>query len=240
MGRKYKNRIAYSQVSLFCKAPRQHFPEHRDNRADSDISSKEVNNSNISKTLILKTRENCFNTPWTGKYFVEEELKVADGYLSVRIRVNMHQDVDNKDELIDSVIKRRFNIYQKWLHDVKKSGIIDKSAESVEVPQKCNIQLMSELELEFNRQIKDQEMANSHILKEIALFLNKSFNLLIFGTEDRKVLHENAEDVTMYKFKLIQINQIILGALLIVVLILLYSQSKGRTSSSDVTSLANN
>lgn len=164
-------------------------------------------------------------------------MKVADGYLTVRIRVNMHQDIDNKDELIDSVVKRRFTIYQKWLHDVKKSGIIDKTTESVEIPQKCNVQLISEQEQEFSRQIKEQETSNSHLLKELALFLNKTFNLLLFGTEDRKETVSKSDELTLHKIRLIQVNQIILGFLILVVLFLLFSQYRKQAAPSSVTGL---
>lgn len=152
---------------------------------------------------------------------MEEEARFADGTLSVRLRLQASKVVDNKDEMLEAAAKRRFLIYQKWLFDVKKSGIIDKSPEAVEVPTKCCFSVLADDENEFYKEIKDQQISHFNIFKEIFKYFNQAFNALVFGTEDRKRHSAKLEEVTGMKVKLIQINQVIMIGLLATIIILL-------------------
>lgn len=160
-------------------------------------------------------------------------MKLGDGFMSVKIRVNMSKLVDNKEELIDSVATRRFAIYQKWLSDVKKSGVIDKNQEVVEVPQKCGIQLVQDAEQEFINSIGEQEIGKSYGAKEVCLFINSCFNSLVFGTDKQGSTSEKNEELTLYKVRLVQANQLILFVLLLAILMLLFSQYRSRGAFTD-------
>lgn len=148
-------------------------------------------------------------------------MKVADGTISVRLRLNASKLVDNRDELLEAAAKRRFAIYQKWLHDVKKTGIIDKAPDAIEVPQKCAKLFNQDSEHEFHKEMKDQEISHFNIFKEIFAYFNTAFNALVFGTEDRKRQTAKPDEVTAMKMKLIQTNQTIMMALLVLIALLM-------------------
>ena len=148
-------------------------------------------------------------------------MKVADGFISVRIRLNASKVVDNKEELLEAASKRRFSLYQKWLFDVKKSGVIDKTADAVEVPQKSSVSLLHDYEHEAFKDLPEQEINHFNLFKEVFRYFNMAFNALVFGTENRRHLPAKPDEVAAMKMRLVQVNQLIMISLLAVIFALL-------------------
>lgn len=180
---------------------------------------------------MLRTRESAFNTPLTGKYWVEEETKVAEGMMSVRIRLKLLQkDFPFYPELFDSIIQRRFSIYQQWLSDVKKSGIIDKNSEGVEVPakplQKASI---DPTPTDSEDYFRDQfTLVDTQPLKLAFRFLREAYSMVVLGNpETRSGSRPKQEEAMLQKVRLIQVGQgILLGLLLLILLIQLFGRSR--------------
>jgi len=157
-------------------------------------------------------------------------MKVADGMMSVRLRLKLLQkDFPFYSELFDSVILRRFSIYQRWLSDVKKSGVIDKNSEGVEVPakplQKASIDPTPADSEDYYR---DQfTLVDTQPLKLVFRFLREAYSMVVLGNADsRSSGRVKQDEVVLQKLRLVQAGQAVLvGLLLLVLLIQLIGRS---------------
>lgn len=191
--------------------------------------------------MIVRTKEVSSNVPRAGKFSLEEELKYQDGILSVRVRLNTTKSIteEEKDQILDVVGQRRFELYAKWLTDCKKSGLFDKGLESVDIPAKCPKLNTFDLPNFTVDEIQDITKA-PNILKQLVNISYLFYKTTLLGestssldtsktTPTQIKLSKEAEQLT-YRVKMMQRNQfILLGLLIITLLVLLFQNSPRRT-----------
>lgn len=112
---------------------------------------------------------------------------VTEGIMQVKLRVKAAKSVQDVKDIMDAAIKRRFALYKTWLTDVKKSGIIDKNTEAIEIPQVCFQYSRTQ-----NKDIKDfgtseverpdfRHLNKVSFSKRFYLFLKTLFSVVLFA-----------------------------------------------------------
>lgn len=159
-----------------------------------------------------------FNVPYAKHYHTEEEVRLSENTLTVRMRIVTNKDIPMVSEIFDSIIRRRFLIYQKWLADVKKADLIEKS-EQIEVPIKCFQNSAQNPENDFEYLIeKDEQTDKVSLSKEIVLGVRSLIQMVIFGQGDDST--ESKEAKTDRRLQMVYANQFGLLALLCICLII--------------------
>ena len=144
--------------------------------------------------------------PEYSKYCVEEECKVQDGLMTVRIRIVQYRPLVRYDDILDSAIRRRFGVYQKWLLELKKSGILEKGSD-VDVPTKCFQSRSSDPEHDYEFYFKEQELTRHHLLKDVWMLARRLVTFLINGqTTEQQHSKVMMEESNAKKIRLIEIN----------------------------------
>ena len=169
-------------------------------------------------------------------------MKFIDNIFTVRIRLNTQKTVSETDKelIFDSLGQRRFNLYQKWLNDCKKSGLFEKSLDGVEIPAKCpKLTTLDVPEFEVD-EIQDITKA-PNIMKQLVNLSYLFYKTTLLGevvpqhaqasTAPTAVrLSKETEQLTN-RVKMMQRNQLILfGLLAFSLLILLFQKSPARTN----------
>ena len=150
--------------------------------------------------------------------------------MSVRLRLKLLQkDFVFQAELFDSIIQRRFAIYQRWLADIKKSGVIDKNSEDVEVPAKpLQKAVIDPTPADSEDYFRDQfVLVDTQPFKLAFRFLREAYSVVVLGNpETRSGSRAKQEEVVLQKMRLVQAGQgILLGLLLLVLLVQLFGKS---------------
>lgn len=159
-----------------------------------------------------------FNVPYAKNYHTEEEVRLAENTLTVRMRIVTNKDIPMINEIFDSIIRRRFLIYQKWLADVKKADLIEKS-EQIEIPIKCFQNSSQSPENDFEYLIEKEEQGDKVSLsKEIVFGVRSLIQMVIFGQGDDST--ESKEAQTDRRLQMVYANQFGLLALLCICLII--------------------
>jgi len=159
-----------------------------------------------------------FNVPYAKNYHTEEEVRLTENTLTVRMRIVTNKGIPMINEIFDSIIRRRFLIYQKWLADVKKADLIEKS-EQIEIPIKCFQNSAQNPENDFEYLIEKEEQSDKVSLsKEIVLGVRSLIQMAIFGQGDDST--ESKEAKTDRRLQMVYVNQFGLLALLLFCLII--------------------
>lgn len=191
--------------------------------------------------MILRTREVCFNTPKTGKFVIEEETKVGDGSMSVRIRLVPTRGIIQLEDMVDPTLRRRYQIYEKWLIDVRKSGLIDKQIEGIELPSRCPQLASREHEIDFGYTFKGEDLESNHFLRNLFDLARKTVQIVVYGDVAKDQVagsgqgkHKTDEQM-LHKIRLIQTNQYFMFFVLFAILLYLLF---ARSSTTAITGLA--
>lgn len=189
-----------------------------------------------SRALVVRTKETSSNVPRAGKFSLEEELKYQDGVLSVRLRLNAIKSIteEEKDQILEIIGHRRFEMYAKWLGDCKKSGLFEKGLETLEIPSKCP-KLTTFDQPNFTADEVQDITKAPNILKQLIDISYLFYKTTLLGESVASVdpakptpiqvkLSKEAEQLT-YRVKMMQRNQFVLLGLLSLTLVVLLFQS---------------
>lgn len=188
---------------------------------------------------MVRTKETSSNVPRAGKFSLEEELKYQDGVLSVRLRLNTIKSIseEEKDQILEVIGQRRFEMYAKWLADCKKSNLFEKGLETLEIPNKCPKLTTFDLP-NFNADEIQDIIKAPNILKQLVDISYLFYKTTLLGesvttldpakpTPIQVKLSKEAEQLT-YRVKMMQRNQFVLLGLLVLTLMVLLFQSSPR------------